>query len=509
MTYHIESQDHRRLGRQRVKAVALARQDNRMMRFVWLVTGTLIATLLLAASAYAKAPPSSFADLAEKLLPAVVNISTSQTIRGRAGPELPQLPPGSPFEEFFKEFFDRNQPQQRERKATSLGSGFIIDAAGYVVTNNHVIQDAEEIAVILQDDTRLEAELVGHDPKTDLAVLRVKSDKPLPTLEWGDSDTMRVGDWVLAIGNPFGLGGTVTAGIISARSRDINTGPYDDFLQTDASINRGNSGGPMFNLDGQVVGINTAIYSPSGGSIGIGFAIPSSMAKPVVKQLIESGTVRRGWLGVNIQTVTDEIAETLGLDEAKGALVASVIKDGPAEAAKIEPGDVIIEFDGKSVTEMRRLPRIVAETEVNSTVDVVVWRDNKKISVKVTVGELSADEEQMASLAPDQSSNGSERNIKALGLTLAVITDALREKFGLADDAKGVVVTEVVEGGPASEKGIRPGDVIVEVSQEDAETPSQVADLVESARQSGRKSVLLLIEGQGRLRFEAVRLATG
>ena len=509
MTYHIESRDFRHPERRRGKAVALARRDNRMMRFVWLVTGTLIATMLLAASAYAKSPPGSFADLAEKLLPAVVNISTSQTIRGRAGPELPQLPPGSPFEEFFKEFFDRNQPQQRERKATSLGSGFIIDAGGYVVTNNHVIQDAEEIAVILHDDTRLEAELVGHDPKTDLAVLKVKTDRSLPTVEWGDSDTMRVGDWVLAIGNPFGLGGTVTAGIISARSRDINTGPYDDFLQTDASINRGNSGGPMFNLDGRVVGINTAIYSPSGGSIGIGFAIPSAMAKPVVKQLIESGTVRRGWLGVNIQTVTDEIAETLGLDEAMGALVASVIKDGPAEAADIEPGDVIVEFDGKPVTEMRRLPRIVAETEVNSTVDVVVWRDNKKISLRVTVGELSADEEQMASVAPDQSSDGSERNVQALGLTLAVITDALRQKFELADDATGVVVTEVIDGGPASEKGIRAGDVIVEVSQEDAESPSQVADLVESARKSGRKSVLLLIEGQGRLRFEAVRLAAG
>ncbi len=510
MTSHNEISAHRRVvQRRRAVAVASARQDGLVLRLAWLVMGTLLVTILFAASAQAKAPPSSFADLAEKLLPAVVNISSSQTVRGRTGPELPQLPPGSPFEEFFKEFFDRNQPQQRERKATSLGSGFIIDSSGYVVTNNHVIQDAEEIAVILQDDTRLDAEVVGHDPKTDLAVLRVKPEKPLPALDWGDSDDMRVGDWVLAIGNPFGLGGTVTAGIISARGRDINTGPYDDFLQTDASINRGNSGGPMFNLEGQVVGINTAIYSPSGGSIGIGFAIPSAMARPVISQLIESGTVRRGWLGVNIQTVTDEIAETLGLDEAQGALVASVIKDGPAEAARIEPGDVILSFDGKPVTEMRRLPRIVAETEVDTTVDVVLWRDNKPMTVQVTLGELSAGEEQMAALAPDQSSNGTERNIKALGLSLAVISDSLRERFELADDAKGVVVTEVAEGGPASEKGIRPGDVIVEVSQADAESPSQVADLIESARQAGRKSVLLLIEGQGRLRFEAVRLATG
>ncbi len=477
----------------------------------FLAAAAALALMAAAAAAQAKTMPGSFSDLAEKLLPAVVNVSTTQSVRGRSGPELPQLPPGSPFEEFFKEFFDRNQPQQ-QRKATSLGSGFIIDSGGYVVTNNHVIQDAEEITVILQDDTQLPAELVGHDPKTDLAVLKVKSDRQLPAVKFGDSDALRVGDWVLAIGNPFGLGGTVTAGIISARGRDINTGPYDDFLQTDASINRGNSGGPMFNLEGEVVGINTAIFSPSGGSIGIGFAIPSAMAMPVVKQLIATGSVKRGWLGVHIQTVTDEIAETLGLKETRGALVASIIKDGPAEAGKIQAGDVILQFDGKDVTQMRRLPRIVAETPVGQTVDVVLWRNNKRMSVKVKVGELEAGEAQMAARPQDgggAGQTGQDRKIAPLGVTVAAVSDALRQRFDLAADAKGVVVVAVDEGGPAAEKGIRPGDLIVEVSQEDASSPGQVADLVETARKSGRKSVLLLIEGQGRLRFEALRINQG
>ncbi len=487
----------------------VSRAKTGVFPLAWLYSTFLALALLLAAvAAQAKAPPAGFADLAEKLLPAVVNISTTQTVQGRSGPETPQLPPG--FEEFFKEFFDRNQPKQRKRKATSLGSGFIIDASGYVVTNNHVIQDAEEITVILQDDTRLDAELIGRDAKTDLAVLKVKTDKDLPAVSFGDSDKMRVGDWVVAIGNPFGLGGTVTAGIISARGRDINTGPYDDFLQTDASINRGNSGGPMFDLDGGVVGINTAIYSPSGGSIGIGFAIPSSIAESVVNQLIETGTVRRGWLGVHIQTVTDEIAETLGLEEGKGALVASVIKGGPAETATIEAGDVILEFNGKEVSQMRRLPRIVADTGVGKTVDVNLWRNNKKLTVQVTVGELEPDDAQVAATtdeAPKTGKGGAEKAIDALGMTLAVITDALRQQFELGEDTKGLVVTAIAEGGPASEKGISPGDVIVEVSQEDVTGPDQVDELVKSADKSGRKSVLLLIDGQGRLRFVAVRIA--
>jgi serine protease Do len=464
------------------------------------------------AEAQSKSAPDGFADLASKLLPSVVNISTTQVIEGRPGMELPKLPPGSPFEEFFKEFFDRNQPEQRSRRATSLGSGFIVDERGYVVTNNHVIQDADEITVVLHDDSRLKAELVGRDAKTDIAVLRVKpkEKEKLAAVKFGSSDKARVGDWIVAIGNPFGLGGTVTAGIISARGRDINAGPYDDFIQTDASINRGNSGGPMFNMAGEVIGINTAIFSPTGGSVGIGFAIPASAAKPVIDQLIKHGQVRRGWLGVHIQAVTDEIAETLGLKEAAGALVASVIKEGPAEKAKIEAGDVILEFDGKKVTEMRRLPRMVADTEVGKEVPVTVWRNNKKVALKAKVGELTETTTEVAAKT-GESRRGSadETNVEALGLRLSSITPKVAEQFKLGKDAKGVVVLKVDEKGPAAEKGIRAGDVIVEVSQEEVRAPRDIAKKVADAKKAGRKSVLLLLEGQGGLRFVAIRIDKG
>ena len=456
--------------------------------------------------ALAKTAPESFADLAEKLLPSVVNISTTQTVEGRERPNMPQVPPGSPFEDFFKEFLDRNGPQQRSRRATSLGSGFLISKDGYVVTNNHVIADADEITVILQDDTRLPAELVGRDPKTDLAVLKVKSEKDLPAVGFGDSGSARVGDWVVAIGNPFGLGGTVTAGIISARGRDINSGPYDDYIQTDASINRGNSGGPMFNLKGRVIGINTAIFSPTGGSVGIGFAIPTSTAKPVIDQLIKNGSVKRGWLGVHIQAVTDEIAETLGLSEAEGALVANVIEDSPAEKAKIKAGDVILTFDGKKVEEMRSLPRIVAETQVGKATKVSVWRDGKMKTLRVAVGEL-ADEDQVA--ARSGGTKDGDRDIDDLGLTLSGITDAVRSRFKLAKDAKGVVVTKVDSNGPAAEKNIRPGDVIVEVSQAEVSTTADVVKKIREVKKDGRETVLLLLEGDNGMRFVVVRLPTG
>ena len=480
---------------------------------VGLISLSLVAGMLPAsvtpATAQVRSTPNSFADLAERLLPAVVNVSTTQTVSGREGIELPQLPPGSPFEEFFKEFFERNRPEQRQRKATSLGSGFIVDARGFVVTNNHVIQDADEIAVILQDNTRLAAKLIGKDPKTDLALLKVEpGELKLPTVSLGDSDAARVGDWIIAIGNPFGLGGTVTAGIISARGRDINAGPYDDFLQTDASINRGNSGGPMFNLAGDVIGINTAIYSPSGGSIGIGFAIPSSAAKPVVDQLIKFGEVRRGWLGVHIQAVSEEIAESLGLKETTGALVASTMKDGPAEKSGIRAGDIILEFNGRKVTEMRRLPRIVADAPVGEAVKAIIWRDNKRQEIKVEVGALKEGEEQVARLSQSES-NAKPSTIAALGLTLSELSPKVREQYSLDGDAKGVVVTEVAPGGAGAEKGLRSGDLIVEVSQEEVSSVADVAAKIKVAKDAGRRSVLLLLEGQGGLRFVAVRIGDG
>jgi serine protease Do len=462
-----------------------------------------VVALMTAGMAQARPAPDSFADLVDGLLPAVVNISTTQHVAVQ-GPELPEFPPGSPFEEFFKDFLERQHPDSPRRNATSLGSGFIIDSSGYVVTNNHVIEDADAIHVILQDGIEIDAKLVGHDPKTDLAVLKIESDKPLPTLTWGDSAKARVGDWVVAIGNPFGLGGTVTAGIVSARARDINAGPYDDFLQTDASINRGNSGGPMFNLDGQIIGINTAIFSPSGGSIGIGFAIPSNLAKNVVSQLIAHGHTRRGWLGVRIQSVTDEIAESLGLGEPRGALVASVTDGGPAQDAGLEQGDIILAFDGKKVEEMRKLPRIVAETPIEKTVDVVVWRKGGEETVKVKVGELDETEPEVATLTTGTPDAGV--SLDDLGLSLTGMSDDARRRFNLSDDVDGVVVTDVNEDSPAGEKGLRAGDVIVEVSQEPVSSPSDVAQLVANAKDAGRKSVLLLLQRGDDLRFVALRI---
>jgi serine protease Do len=350
--------------------------------------------------------------------------------------------------------------------------------------------------------------MVGRDAKTDIAVLKVDPGTlALPAVKFGDSDSIRVGDWIVAIGNPFGFGGTVTAGIISARGRNINAGPYDDFLQTDASINRGNSGGPVFNLSGEVVGMATAIFSPSGGSIGIGFAIPASTVKPVIQQLIEHGEVRRGWLGVRIQQVNEEIAEALGLSEPTGALVASVIAGGPAEKAKIKDGDVILEFDGKPVDQMRRLPRVVADTEVGKTVPVKIWRAGKEMTLKVEVGALKEeDEEKQAAVPPSGEKGKSGETIDELGVTVAALDPQLRDRFDLGEDAKGVVVTDVNPEGPAAEQGLRPGETIVEIGQENVSTPAQLAAKVKAAKELGRKSVLLLVEGDGGLRFVAIRL---
>ncbi|HYZ33376.1 MAG TPA: DegQ family serine endoprotease, partial [Crenalkalicoccus sp.] len=461
--------------------------------------------------------PASFAPLARQLLPAVVNISTTQTLQARANrpdaPDLPQAPPGSPFEEFFRDFFNRNRPggpngaePQRPRRAQSLGSGFIVDATkGLVVTNNHVIDGADEINVILQDNTSIRAELLGTDSRTDIAVLRIKTDKPLHAVQFGDSDTAQVGDWVLAIGNPFGLGGTVTAGIVSARGRDIRQGLYDDFIQTDAAINRGNSGGPLFNMQGQVVGINTAIYSPTGGSIGIGFSIPANLARNIVAQLEDGGKVRRGWLGVNIQQVTDEIAESLNLPGGgRGALVARAQEDGPAAKAGIQSGDVVLRFNGQEVKEMRQLPRIVAETPVGRQVPVVVWRDGKEQTVQVTLGELPSDQQLAAATPrpePDQPTS-----LTGLGLKVAGITPELRERFGLKPEQRGVVITDVAPDSPGAERELRPGDVVVEVQQQRVTTPQELQQRVEQLRKQNRATALFLIEGQQGQRFVPLRL---
>jgi serine protease Do len=459
--------------------------------------------------------PDAIADIAESVIDAVVNVSTSQTVESKPG-AMPQLPPGSPFEEFFDEFFKnrRGQGENPERDHTprrvnSLGSGFIIDASGLVVTNNHVIADADEITIILNDGSKLKAEIIGHDLKTDLALLKVKPDKPLKAVQFGDSEKLRLGEWVVAIGNPFSLGGTVTAGIVSARNRDINSGPYDNYIQTDAAINRGNSGGPLFNLNGEVIGINTAIISPSGGSIGIGFAVPSKTAVPVIDQLRRYGETRRGWLGVRIQQVTDEIADSLNLKPARGALVAGVDDKGPAKPAGIEPGDVIVNFDGHEIKEMRDLPRVVADTPVGKEVQVIVVRKGKEETRTVKLGRLEDGEKQAALTKHDTPALPEEKSVvkKTLGLNLTNMSDDLRKRYKIKDGIKGVVITGVDDNSPASDKRISAGDVVVEVAQEPVSTADEVQSRIDQLKKDGRKSALLLLaNGEGELRFVALAL---
>ncbi len=450
----------------------------------------------------ARGAPESFADLAEKLTPAVVNISTAQTVSGGSGVPLPEFPPGSPFEEYFEEFLERHGGEQQSRRVQSLGSGFVIDPNGLVVTNNHVVEDADEVTVTFSDGETLDAEILGRDPKTDLALLQVKADRQLPFVRFGDSDALRVGDWVMAIGNPFGLGGTVTAGIVSARDRDINAGPYDAFIQTDASINRGNSGGPLFNMAGEVMGVNTAIISPTGGSIGIGFSIPATTATSVIDQLKEFGETRRGWLGVRIQTVTEDLAEGLGLDDTKGALVAGIQDGGPAVGSGIEAGDVIISFDGQPVDKMRDLPRIVADTEVGKAVDVVVLRDGKQETYQVTLGRL--EEAEGVAEAPAETRIPDEN--ETLGLSLSSLNDMLRSQYDIAEGVDGVLVVAVVPGSQAAEKRVRAGDVIVKVAQENVTDPNDVEQQVARAKSEGLKSVLLQISRGGDTSFVALRV---
>ena len=463
-------------------------------------------------SAWAARGPDNIADVAEKVIDAVVNISTSQKVETRNAP-MPQLPNDPQLDELFRDFFNRRgqgDPQNRDRgprRVNSLGSGFIIDASGIVVTNNHVISEADEVTVILNDGSRLKAEIIGKDQKTDIALLRVKPDKPLKAVKFGDSEKLRLGEWVIAIGNPFSLGGSVTAGIVSARNRDINSGPYDNYIQTDAAINRGNSGGPLFNLDGEVVGINTAIISPSGGSIGIGFSVPSKTAMPVIDQLKQFGETRRGWLGVRIQQVTDEIAESLNIKPPRGALVAGVDDKGPAKPAGIEPGDVIVKFDGKEIKEMRDLPRAVADTPVGKQTPVIVIRKGKEETKTVTLGRLE-DGEKVAAVDAKNDPPGDKPVVKkALGIELANMSDDLRKRYKIKDTVKGVVITGVDASSPAADKRLSPGDVIVEIAQEAVASADDFQAKIDKLKKDGRTSALLLVGGaDGELRFVALSL---
>jgi serine protease Do len=477
----------------------------------------LIAAAL--ALAWSSAPaaargPEGFSELAEKLTPAVVNVATMNKAAPRPGADAGH---GTPFDEFLHDFFGERDgnggeggggaPPAPSPRSQSLGSGFIIDASGLVVTNNHVIADADRITVTLSDDTNLPAEVVGRDVVTDLALLKVTAKQPLPVVGWGDSNKARVGDWVLAIGDPFGLGGTVTAGILSARAREINAGPYDDFLQTDASINRGNSGGPMFNMAGEVIGINTAIYSPSGGSIGIGFAIPANLARPVVEQLAATGEVARGWLGVRIQPMTSAIAESIGLDKARGALVTDVDSDGPAAAAGMQAGDVVVTFDGKPVDRSRQLPRLVAGTTAGKEVPLTLWRDGKEMPFKVTIGPL--DPQKLVAARAPEPEPAADAAVTALGLSLARITPQLRLRYRLGDDVTGVLVVGVAGDAPASEQGVAAGDIVARVGRDAVATPEEVVEKVAAARQAQRHSVLLRLERKGVGRYVAVPVEQG
>ena len=510
-------------------------------RFACLMTASLLqlgvpaaAMLALPVAATARGAPDSFADLAARLLPAVVNISSTETIGadqsdgddndqgapgdggpgGGPGPGMPAFPPGSPFEKFFHDFMNRQhegaEPNAPPRKMQALGSGFIIDPSGIIVTNNHVINGAEEITVTLQDNTVLKAKLIGHDDRTDLALLQVHTDRKLPSVSFGDSDKSRVGDWVLAIGNPFGLSGTVTAGIVSSRGRDIQQGPYDDFIQTDAPINKGNSGGPLFNMDGQVIGINTAIYSPSGGSIGIGFAIPADEAKLVVAQLRQFGKARRGWIGVRIQDVTPDIADSLGLKPPHGALIAGIEPTGPAQKAGLHTGDVILQLDGQDV-DGRSLPRRVAETPVGEAGQFALWRDGKRQMLTIPIGNFPEDQPKPASKPAPRKLPPSVAPVVVadVGMKIATITDALRQKFQLPDTQKGVVITDVTADGHAAARGLKPGDVVTEVNQQEVSTPAQMQDRIAQARKAKRGSILMLVQNSDGNRWVPLTITGG
>jgi serine protease Do len=473
------------------------------------VASALALAPMASAPAFAHGAPDGFGDLIEDVSPSVVQITATKI--GRESGPAPQIPEqfrNGPFKDFFDRFSGDGGPHGAPRphpKHGALGSGFIVDDEGIVVTNNHVVSNAAEINVTLTDGREFPATLIGADEKTDLAVLKVETDTALPAKSWGDSDKSRVGDWVLAVGNPFGLGGTATVGIISARGRDIGSGPYDDFIQIDAPINSGNSGGPLFDGEGNVIGVNTAIFSPNGGNVGIGFAIPSNIAQEVVAELRENGTVERGWLGVMIQPVTPDVADSLGLDQPKGALVAKITPDSPAEKAGLRQGDIIVGFDGQDIEEVRDLTRIVANTAVGGSTRVSVWRGEKEIALKVKIGEMP---QQVAANTRGDAAREHDTGVEVgpLGLTLTQLDEEARSHLGLGDDSKGVVIAGVDSGKNSAEKGLRPGDVITHVNQAPVDSPDDVVKAVQKAEKTNRKSVLLLIDRQGEQRFVAVEL---
>jgi len=461
----------------------------------------------------------SFAPLVKQVSPAVVNISVSQKADASAMVEEPEIAPSpgfpnSPFDEFLRRFFDQQgQGGQRhlfpqvpdgQARRIALGSGFIVDPSGYVVTNSHVIGDAAKVEVTLQDSSKYTAKIIGRDPKTDLAVLKINADKPLPYVKFGDSSAAQVGDWVMAVGNPFGLGGTVTTGIISARGRDIHSGPFDDFLQIDAPINRGNSGGPTFNLEGEVIGINTAIYSPNGGSVGIGFAVPSNVAKPIVAQLEEHGKISRGWLGVQIQEVTPAIAASLGLHGEQGALVSVVTPGSPGAKAGIKQGDVILSFNGGEVSHLRDLPRLVAGTAPDTEASMKVWRNGQTVELQAKLGELANEKVASANGGEDEDQTA---NAEAMGMHFAPLTAQLRRELHVPKDVHGVVVSRVDSGSAAEDVGLSEGDVLVTIDQQPVNTPEQAAEKLKEVANSPRKSALLLLNRHGVTQYVGVNLS--
>jgi len=448
--------------------------------------------------------PTSFAQLTARLLPTVVQITTSQTLKAPARGNMPDLPEDSPLSELFKNFLGPrgNQPRQ----VTSLGSGFIIDPSGFIVTNNHVIENGEQVTVILSDDTSLPARVVGRDPQTDLALLKVNPAKPLPATRFGDSDKTQIGDWVIAIGDPFGIGSTVTAGIVSARNRNINAGPYDDFIQTDAPINRGNSGGPLFDMDGNVIGVNSAIFSPTGGSVGIGFSIPANLARDVIQQLRQFGQARRGWIGVRIQAVTAELAQAMNLPSRQGALISDVTASGPAARGGLRNGDLVVSFDGKPVADNRALPRIVANTAIGKTVTVEVLRGGRKSIHQVAVARLAEARPAERGTKPAAPAPRPQSRLGQMGLTVSALDGAARSRFKIGAAVQGVVVTQVAPGSRAGEKNIRPGDVIVEVQSQKVGSPEALNKAIEAAAASKKPVALFLISRGGEVTYVGVRL---